>query len=665
MKKKKEIIDIIKDLPTNKKKLAKKVKGLIPKHDILHSFIGSVEETRGKINSIQKPPLTPHQKRIILQKMKVGSHKQKQKEVMEVMDKLISKPEKFDKGKLEELKAFRKKVGNIKLRKLNPQTREIASKLLISITHGTNKKSSTKTVKRREKLSDNKTKQTKKKTRRRKVQGGSVADALMTVASSSSSSSSSSPGFIDTYVEDVIQWLFDGLADIVTWVFDFIVGIYLWVPYAGVVVVGYVLFFLVDAFQTIIGITPMSYTGLTDWLVPNKGTLGFGTPFEWMETVPNWPKELSDDLTMITTGVDTYIGTEANEIATGADTYIIDPLVTGTTDVYDEITTGADTYIIDPLVTGTTNVYGEITNSFSSSIDSLSDIKTTYEPAILTGDVVLETGVEAATTNRRGMIPSNIQICMLCLKVVTGYGLLGALLTSLPSYLINKRTEIQSAYDNISKYGWLIALFPLEIEPDSNFYCEKEIDIVKERERIDLLFDDKNIINNPSTLTKIIDKLEINGRNLQEFQEVVYEDIHDININLFNNKDKFADDFEKFRKQINIAKNIDFTRSMILSRKRIIESSEQIVLAIETMTKNNSKNDNINYIRLLIDNIRKLVKETITEGYEYCKKKSGQDNSKEIKKETETKETETKEPETKPAKVSKNSTRKSTSPDKK
>jgi hypothetical protein len=109
------------------------------------------------------------------------------------------------------------------------------------------------------------------------------------------------------------------------------------------------------------------------------------------------------------------------------------------------------------------------------------------------------------------------------------------------------------------------------------------------------------------------------------------------------------------------------------------------VLAIETMTKNNSKNDNINYIRLLIDNIRKLVKETITEGYEYCKKKSGQDNSKEIKKETETKETETnetktnetktKEPETKktetnktetkPAKVSKNSTRKTTSPDKK
>jgi len=103
------------------------------------------------------------------------------------------------------------------------------------------------------------------------------------------------------------------------------------------------------------------------------------------------------------------------------------------------------------------------------------------------------------------------------------------------------------------------------------------------------------------------------------------------------------------------------------------------------MTKNNSKNDNINYIRLLIDNIRKLVKETITEGYEYCKKKSGQDNYKETKKEPETKETKTNEPETKdtktnktetketetkdtgkkPTKVSKNSTRKTTSPDKK
>ena len=663
MKKKKEIIDIINDLPTNKKKLAKKVKGLIPKHDILYSFIGSVEETRGKINSIQQPPLTPQQKKIILQKMKVGSHKQKQKEVMEVMDKLISKPEKFDKEKLEELKAFRKKVGNIKLRKLNPQTREIASKLLISITHGNNKRTSTKTVKRREKSSDtnNKTKQTKKKTRRRKVQGGSVADVLMTATSKSSSSS---------WSDYLFDGLFDGFFDIVSWVFDIIADVYLWIPYGGVVVVGYVFFFLVNAFQTIIGMTPMKYTGLEEWLVPNNGTLGFATPLDWIESVKQWPQELMDDLRMIITNTPTGIYDAGNQI----DKYIIDPLTTGITNVYDEIT----------------NPDSSSSSSSSSSSDSLSDIKTTYEPAILTGDVVLETGVEAATTNRRSMIPSNIQICMLCLKVVMGYGWLAALLTSLPSYLINKRTEIQSAYDNISKYGWLIALFPLEIEPDSNFYCEKEIDIVKERERIDLLFDDKNIINNPSTLTKIIDKLDINGRNLKEFQEVVYEDIHDININLFNNKDKFADDFEKFRKQINIAKNIEFTRSMILSRKRIIESSQQTVLAIETMTKNNSKNDNINYIRLLIDNIRKLVKETITEGYEYCKKKSGQDNSKEIKKETETKETETnetetnetktnepetketktketktKETETKPAKVSKNSTRKSTSPDKK
>ena len=98
-------------------------------------------------------------------------------------------------------------------------------------------------------------------------------------------------------------------------------------------------------------------------------------------------------------------------------------------------------------------------------------------------------------------------------------------------------------------------------------------------------------------------------------------------MNIFTRQDMFEEDFKKFRKQINISKNIEFTRKIISFRKKIIEKTTELIVSIETMKQNGTFQNNEPLIRVLIDKIKNSVKETINNGYSYCKEKSGQQES--------------------------------------
>ena len=77
--------------------------------------------------------------------------------------------------------------------------------------------------------------------------------------------------------------------------------------------------------------------------------------------------------------------------------------------------------------------------------------------------------------------------------------------------------------------------------------------------KIDRLFDIEEIFDKPRILLKNINELKINGRQLAQFQEVIETDLKNIDINIFTRKELFESDFEKFRLQVNISKNIEFT----------------------------------------------------------------------------------------------------------
>ena len=239
------------------------------------------------------------------------------------------------------------------------------------------------------------------------------------------------------------------------------------------------------------------------------------------------------------------------------------------------------------------------------------------------GELTVDIGEDVADTVSNTIYPTISTVFKFCLKVILGQTFLAALLTSIPVYLYYERESLQSAYENVSKYGWLISLFPMDIEADSNFYCENVIQLEDEMKKVDSLFDVEQILKTPRVLLEIINKLKINGRHLDEFREIIEDDLKNIDVNIFTKPELFEKDFEKFRKQVNISKNIDFTRKMITFKKKIIERTTELIVSIETMKQNGSFQENESLVRVLINNICDSIKETIKYGYSYCMEKSG------------------------------------------
>lgn len=565
MKNNKDFVDILNNSSVDKKKIYNEIKKNTKPTDIPGKLVKSIDTARKHYNE-SKMYLTPQQKAIILHKLKNTSPKKMKKEAIKSIDIIIkdANPE-----KAREYKALKKKISFMKLKSMRHQKRGMASKLFVSITHEEkNKKGKNKTKK-----SIKKGKKRRSKTLK-KMKGGSVA---------------ADPQWY-VYVFDLIYFTIGDFLLFPAWLLASILGILL---YSLVEIFQYTIGSVVTT--TTDGVT--TTTGLIDWdslykfLQLDNGFYNIFAPANFFTSIGSWPGELLTDGQMIaenlpgvmTDLVQNDIVKSAELIGTGIE-YGAIPFVEG---------------VGETALNITGDVVGEVGNA-----------------ATVVGTTVAVSAVS--------LYPSISTVFGLCLKVVLGEAFLAALLTSIPFYLYYERENLKNAYDNVSKYGWIISLFPMDIEADSNFYCEEKIDLDKEIKKVDILFDVEKILKYPKTLMKIIEELKINGRQLNEFQELVESDLKNIDLNIFTRQDMFEEDFKKFRKQINISKNIEFTRKIISFRKKIIEKTTELIVSIETMKQNGTFQNNEPLIRVLIDKIKNSVIETIKNGYSYCKEKSGQ-----------------------------------------
>ena len=571
MKNNKDFVDILNNSSVDKKKIYNEIKKNTKPIDIPGKLVKSIDTARTHYNE-SKMYLTPQQKAIILHKLKNTSPKKMKKEAIKNID-IIIKDANLEKAR--EYKALKKKISFMKLKNVSHQKRGMASKLFVSITHEEkNKKGKNKTKK-----SIKKGKKRKSKTLK-KMKGGSVAAVA------------ADPQW---YVY-VFDWIYYTIGDFLlfpAWLIASILGILL---YSLVEIFQYTIGSVVTT--TTNGVT--TTTGLIDWdslykfLQLDNGFYNIVAPANFFTSIGSWPGELLTDGEMIAQNIPGIM----------------------TDLVQNDIVKSAE-------LLGTGIEYGAI--PFVEGVG---------ETALnITGDVVGEVGNAAAVVGSTvgsaavSLYPSISSVFGLCLKVVLGEAFLAALLTSIPFYLYYERENLKNAYDNVSKYGWIISLFPMDIDADSNFYCEEKIDLDKEIKKVDILFDVEKILKYPKNLMKIIEELKINGRQLNEFQELVESDLKTIDVNIFTRQDMFEEDFKKFRKQINISKNIEFTRKIISFRKKIIEKTTELIVSIETMKQNGTFQNNEPLIRVLIDKIKNSVKETINNGYSYCKEKSGQQES--------------------------------------
>tara|TARA_B100001175_G_scaffold93644_1_gene79200 strand:- start:5765 stop:7531 length:1767 start_codon:yes stop_codon:yes gene_type:complete len=572
MKNNKDFVDILNNSSVDKKKIYNEIKKNTKPIDIPGKLVKSIDTARTHYNE-SKMYLTPQQKAIILHKLKNTSPKKMKKEAIKNID-IIIKDANLEKAR--EYKALKKKISFMKLKNVSHQKRGMASKLFVSITHEEkNKKGKNKTKK-----SIKKGKKRKSKTLK-KMKGGSVAAVA------------ADPQW---YVY-VFDWIYYTIGDFLlfpAWLIASILGILL---YSLVEIFQYTIGSVVTT-TTTDGVT--TTTGLIDWdslykfLQLDNGFYNIVAPANFFTSIGSWPGELLTDGEMIAQNIPGIM----------------------TDLVQNDIVKSAE-------LLGTGIEYGAI--PFVEGVG---------ETALnITGDVVGEVGNAAAVVGSTvgsaavSLYPSISSVFGLCLKVVLGEAFLAALLTSIPFYLYYERENLKNAYDNVSKYGWIISLFPMDIDADSNFYCEEKIDLDKEIKKVDILFDVEKILKYPKNLMKIIEELKINGRQLNEFQELVESDLKTIDVNIFTRQDMFEEDFKKFRKQINISKNIEFTRKIISFRKKIIEKTTELIVSIETMKQNGTFQNNEPLIRVLIDKIKNSVKETINNGYSYCKEKSGQQES--------------------------------------
>lgn len=572
MKNNKDFVDILNNSSVDKKKIYNEIKKNTKPIDIPGKLVKSIDTARTHYNE-SKMYLTPQQKAIILHKLKNTSPKKMKKEAIKNID-IIIKDANLEKAR--EYKALKKKISFMKLKNVSHQKRGMASKLFVSITHEEkNKKGKNKTKK-----SIKKGKKRKSKTLK-KMKGGSVAAVA------------ADPQW---YVY-VFDWIYYTIGDFLlfpAWLIASILGILL---YSLVEIFQYTIGSVVTT-TTTDGVT--TTTGLIDWdslykfLQLDNGFYNIFAPANFFASIGSWPGELLTDGEMIAQNIPGIM----------------------TDLVQNDIVKSAE-------LLGTGIEYGAI--PFVEGVG---------ETALnITGDVVGEVGNAAAVVGSTvgsaavSLYPSISSVFGLCLKVVLGEAFLAALLTSIPFYLYYERENLKNAYDNVSKYGWIISLFPMDIDADSNFYCEEKIDLDKEIKKVDILFDVEKILKYPKNLMKIIEELKINGRQLNEFQELVESDLKTIDVNIFTRQDMFEEDFKKFRKQINISKNIEFTRKIISFRKKIIEKTTELIVSIETMKQNGTFQNNEPLIRVLIDKIKNSVKETINNGYSYCKEKSGQQES--------------------------------------
>ena len=572
MKNNKDFVDILNNSSVDKKKIYNEIKKNTKPIDIPGKLVKSIDTARTHYNE-SKMYLTPQQKAIILHKLKNTSPKKMKKEAIKNID-IIIKDANLEKAR--EYKALKKKISFMKLKNVSHQKRGMASKLFVSITHEEkNKKGKNKTKK-----SIKKGKKRKSKTLK-KMKGGSVAAVA------------ADPQW---YVY-VFDWIYYTIGDFLlfpAWLIASILGILL---YSLVEIFQYTIGSVVTT-TTTDGVT--TTTGLIDWdslykfLQLDNGFYNIVAPANFFTSIGSWPGELLTDGEMIaqnipgimTDLVQNDIVKSAELLGTGIE-YGAIPFVEG---------------VGETALNITGDVVGEVSNA-----------------AAVVGSTVGSAAVS--------LYPSISSVFGLCLKVVLGEAFLAALLTSIPFYLYYERENLKNAYDNVSKYGWIISLFPMDIDADSNFYCEEKIDLDKEIKKVDILFDVEKILKYPKNLMKIIEELKINGRQLNEFQELVESDLKTIDVNIFTRQDMFEEDFKKFRKQINISKNIEFTRKIISFRKKIIEKTTELIVSIETMKQNGTFQNNEPLIRVLIDKIKNSVKETINNGYSYCKEKSGQQES--------------------------------------
>ena len=583
MKNNKDFVDILNNSSVDKKKIYNEIKKNTKPIDIPGKLVKSIDTARTHYNE-SKMYLTPQQKAIILHKLKYTSPKKMKKEAIKNIDIIIkdANPE-----KAREYKALKKKISFMKLKNMSHQKRGMASKLFVSITHEEkNKKGKTKTKKSIKKGKKIKGKKIKSKTLK-KMKGGSAAVAAAAAAADPQ-------WYVDVF--DVINYTIGDFLLFPAWLIASILGILL---YSLVEIFQYTIGSVVTT--TTNGVT--TTTGLIDWdslykfLQLDNGFFNFEAPANFFTSIGSWPGELLTDGQMIAENIP------------GVMTDLVQNDIVKTGEL---IGTGIE-YGAIPFVEGV----GETGLN-------------------ITGDVVGEVGNAAAAVAAVGstvgsaavsLYPSISSVFGLCLKVVLGEAFLAALLTSIPFYLYYERENLKNAYDNVSKYGWIISLFPMDIDADSNFYCEEKIDLDKEIKKVDILFDVEKILKYPKNLMKIIEELKINGRQLNQFQELVESDLKTIDVNIFTRQDMFEEDFKKFRKQINISKNIEFTRKIISFRKKIIEKTTELIVSIETMKQNGTFKNNEPLIRVLIDKIKNSVKETINNGYSYCKEKSGQQES--------------------------------------
>lgn len=560
-----------KDTKKNIMKEVRRAKRNSKPDEMLGHSVKFVDELRDAYNK-QPNKMKPQMKSITIHKIKNGSYTKMKKDAMKNLDELIEKSD----LKNPQLESLKQMIVNNKKRKMSKQKKELAMKLFTSITHDTkDKRSKTKTKKKRKSLKKKRKSKTLKNSGKKEMKGG------------------------------FMQWW-----DYPLILFVDVIALFGWIPVA---VFGFVLYEIVDILQAVIGVGENNYLTFdslfrflhtSDWIM---------APYDWVTSVGSWPGELANDAAMILSDAPSYavdIAERGAEALTLVDETIIDdgliPLATGT-------------------ISSLENAGESLYNFSTTTVGTIASDATSIGTSMLT---------DAESYTETSLFPSMSNIISIILKVIMSQTFLAALLTTIPAYLIYERQNIQNAYDNISKYGWLISLFPTDIEADNDFYCEEKINLEEELKKIDELFNIEEILNTPRILLKIVDELKINGRQISQFQEVIETDLKNIDINIFTKKEMFESDFEKFRLQINISKNIEFTRKMITFRKQIIEKSNEFIISVQSMKLNNTFERNKQLLRVVLGKIIDKIKETIKDGYEYCMEKSGHDESdKEEKKE--------------------------------
>ncbi len=547
-------------------KIVKQAKKNTKPHELLGHSVKIVDKLRDAYNK-QSNKMTPQAKSIMFNRIKNGSYGKMRKEALKNLDGLIEKSD----SKNQQLESLKQMITNKKRRRMSKQKKELAAKLFTSITHNTKEKRAKSTTRKKRK------KQRKSKTIKnlddKEMKGGVIT----------------------------------GLWGDVFYIFADVFATIGWIPMA---ILGVIFYELVDILQVIIGVGDNNYLtfdSLSRFLHTSDFVMA---PYEWLASIGSWPGELVNDTYMIMSNVPMYTLDIAERGAEALETV-------GEFTINDAVI---------PLASGTETIIGDQLNNIGNAVNTMEKFTTsTIVPdAVTIGSDILASTESFAETS---LFPSMSIIISLMFKVIISQTFLAALLTSIPAYLIYERENIKNAYDNISKYGWLISLFPTDIEADNDFYCEEKINLKEEMNKIDRLFDIDEIFDKPRILLKNINELKINGRQLVQFQEVIETDLKNIDINIFTRKELFESDFEKFRLQVNISKNIEFTRKMITFRKQIIEKINEIIISIESMKLNKTFEKNKDLLRVVLGKIINTIKETIKDGYEYCMEKSGNKES--------------------------------------